>query len=115
MRMLRTIRLDASDEHSFPLAAHSDEWAVPGIFAFNFSNEDPAELTGKARQAFVNGFLGLTSFGRSTLATVAQCQRADYDAALQSLTEHLMHHYGAPGPAEARRVAEDELTYSLSL
>lgn len=115
MRMLRTIRLDASDDHAFAHAAKADEWAVPGSFAFTLLDEDPAMLSGKRRQAFSNGFLGLSSFGRATFVTVADCQQADYAAALDALTEHLLNVYGAPDEQEARRVAAGELAYAASL
>ncbi|HLQ86178.1 MAG TPA: DUF6505 family protein [Salinisphaeraceae bacterium] len=113
--MLRTIRFDASDEQVFPQAAQADEWAVPGGFAFSFGHDDPATFTGKQRQAFANGFLGLNSFGRATLVTVADCRREDYAVALEVLTAHLLAHYGAPDAAAARRVAADELAYGISL
>lgn len=115
MRMLRTIRLDASDDHAFAHAAKSDECAVPGSFAFTLMDEDPARLSGKRRQAFSNGFLGLSSFGRATFVTVADCQAADYEAALDALTEHLLKVYGAPNGHEAREVAAAELAYAASL
>ncbi len=115
MRMLRTIRLDASDDHIFPFAARNDEAAVAGGFAFNFGGVDAAALNGKERRAFVNGFLGLASFGRASLVVVSECKPSDYVYALEALTKHLMEVYGAPSPTEARRVAEAELTFSKSL
>ena len=54
----------------FDRAAEPGEWAVPGGFAF--WDEDPAALTGRRRQAFRAGFLGLGSFGWSTLVEVAE-------------------------------------------
>ena len=113
MRMLRTIRLDARDDDLFPSAARNDEAAVSGTFAFE--SADPASLTGKQRQAFTNGFLGLTSFGRASVAVISECKPSDYVYALEALTEHLLTVYGAPSIEEARRVAEAELRYSKSL
>lgn len=115
MRMLRTTRLDASDERVFPRAAVADEWAVPGGFVFTLVDTDPAEISGAARQAFARGFLGLSSFGRATLVTVAECQPADYDAAIAALAGHLRDCYGAPNDVEARRVAAAEIDYAVSL
>ena len=63
MKLLRTIRLDASDTFVFERAAQPGEWAVPG--AFVFLDADPATLEGKARTAFRSGFLGVSSLGRS--------------------------------------------------
>jgi hypothetical protein len=115
MRMLRTIRLSADDDDIFPLATGNDEAAVPGGFAFNFGGVDPATLSGRERRAFANGFLGLTSFGRASLAVVSECKPSDYVYALEALTRHLVKVYGAPSVAEARRVAETELAFARSL
>ena len=115
MRMLRTIRLDAGDDDIFPSAARNDEAAVSGGFAFDFGEVDAPLLSGKKRRAFVNGFLGLTSFGRASLVVVSECKPSDYVYALEALTKHLLEVYGAPSPAEARRVAEAELIFSKSL
>ena len=57
MKLPRTVRFDQSDSQVYETAAGDGEWAVPGGFAFA---DDSAEtLTGKRRQAFANGFLGL--------------------------------------------------------
>ena len=69
-RLLRTLRLDSSDEQVFERSAGAGEWAVPGGFAFM---HDTAEtLAGKRLQAFRNGFLGLASFGWATLVEIAE-------------------------------------------
>ena len=57
MKLLRTIRLDASDTFVFERAAEPGEWAVSGAFAF--WGGDPGKLEGKARSAFRGGFLGI--------------------------------------------------------
>ncbi len=95
MRMLRTIRLGAGDDDIFPLAARNDEAAVAGGFAFNFGGVDAAALSGRERRAFVNGFLGLSSFGRASLVVVSECKPSDYVYALEALTKHLLEVYGA--------------------
>lgn len=115
MRMLRTIRLSAADDDIFPFAAGNDEAAVPGGFAFNFGSVDAAALSGRERRAFVNGFLGLTSFGRASLVVVSECRPSDYVYARDALTRHLLEVYGAPSLAEARQVAEAELAFAKSL
>src|ERR687894_35551 len=69
-RLPRTLRLDPSDTVVFERAAEPGEWAVPGGFAF--WDEDPAALTGRRRQEFRAGFLGLGSFGWSTLVEGAE-------------------------------------------
>ena len=70
MRFPRTVRFDISDTRIYETAAAPDEWAVSGAFAF--AGVDSETLVGKARQAFVRGFLGTTSFGWSTFVTVAE-------------------------------------------
>ena len=66
MKLLRTIALDPSDTFVFDVAAEPGEWAVSG--AFRFWDHDAARLEGKARAAFRGGFLGVQSWGWSTLA-----------------------------------------------
>ena len=66
MKLLRTIRLDASDTFVFDVPAEAGDWAVSG--AFVFWDKDAANLAGKARAAFRSGFLGVKSLGWSTLA-----------------------------------------------
>ncbi|MEE4238335.1 MAG: DUF6505 family protein, partial [Anderseniella sp.] len=52
MKVLRTIRFDASDDHVFVNPAKPDEIAVSGAFAF--AGIGPEEIRGKTRQAFAN-------------------------------------------------------------
>lgn len=113
MKLLRTIRFDESDTRVFPLAAAPGEWAVPGTFVF--ADSDPEHLDRRERQAFANGFLGLTSFGWSTLATVATMSAEDYDGAIAALARHLRSAYGAPDDAMARAAAAEEIDYAASL
>jgi len=114
-RMLRTIRLDDTDDKKFPAAAENGEVAVPGGFVFTFGPDNPASLHGKQRRAFTNGFLGLSSFAHASLAVISVFWQADYDQALAALTAHLLEFYGAPSEAEAHQVAVAELSYSASL
>ncbi|WP_244444321.1 DUF6505 family protein [Lutibaculum baratangense] len=111
--MLRTIRLDASDEHVFAPAAAPGELAVSGAFAF--AAIEPEGLAGKTRQAFANGFLGLTSFGRATFVAVTEADEVELEAAREALARHFVEHYGAPGLAEARPEAEAELAFAMDL
>jgi hypothetical protein len=94
MKLLKTVRFDASDERVFDVAAAPDEWAVSGAFAF--AGAAPNSLTGKSRPAFANGFLGLASFGRSTFATVANATAADLGEIEQALTRHFVSACRAP-------------------
>jgi hypothetical protein len=113
MRFPRTIRLDASDEQVFPRAAAPGEWAVSGGFAF--ADHDPAILAGKERQAFRHGFLGLASFGWSTLVSVAEIDFLAYEGAIEALAQHLLGCYGAPDLTAAREAAREEAEFAAGL
>lgn len=113
MKLLRTIRIDPSDAKVFERAAEPGEWAVSGAFAF--VDLAPEAVTGKLRQAFANGFLGLTSFGRSTFVAVSQASDEERDAATQALARHFVEAYGAPDLAAALPVARDELAFAGEL
>ncbi|MES2711734.1 MAG: DUF6505 family protein [Pseudomonadota bacterium] len=113
MKLPRTIRLDASDALIYAPAAAPGEWAIPGGFAF--ADDDEASLTGKRRQAFRAGFLGLASFGWSTLVEVAEASSADHAAAVAALATHLQDAYGAPSRVEAEAAAAEELVFAASL
>jgi hypothetical protein len=54
IKLLKTIRFDASDERVYELAAAPEEWAVSGAFAF--ASLAAEAVAGKTRQAFSNGF-----------------------------------------------------------
>src|ERR1700722_15272409 len=113
VKLLRTIRLDASDLFVFEKAAEPGEWAVSGAFAFAAC--DPAQLRGKARTAFRAGFLGLQSLGRSTLAQIVEASEPDYRAVVDLLAAQLVAHFGAPDLAAARLAAEEEAGFVASL
>ena len=113
VRLPRTIRLDASDTFVFERAAEPGEWAVTGTFRF-FAT-DGAALTGKARQAFRAGFLGVSSFGWSTLVVVAEASEEERVAAVELLGRGLVAWCGAPDQQSARRAAEEEVAFAASL
>ena len=112
-RLPRTIRLDPSDAVVFPRAAEPGEWAVPGGFCF--WGDDLAALEGRRRQAFRAGFLGLGSFGWSTLVEVVEASAEQREAAIAALAAHLRNTYGAPDDATARAAAEEEITFAATL
>ena len=112
-RLPRTVRLDRSDALIFDPAAEPGEWAVPG--AFEFWDEAPAAMTGKRRQAFRGGFLGLGSFGWSTLVEVAEAGAEARAAAVAALAAHIRARHGAPDDAAARAAAEEEIAFAESL
>lgn len=113
IRLPRTIRLDRSDTLIFPRAAEPGEWAVPGGFVF--WDDDPATLAGKRQQAFRAGFLGLASFGWSTLVEVAEASEADCEAATRALAAHLRAEHGAPDQDAALAAAREEIAFARSL
>jgi uncharacterized protein DUF6505 len=113
MKLLKTVRFDASDERVFELAAAPEEWAVSGAFAF--AGLSAETIAGKARQAFANGFLGLASFGRSTFATVAEATPDELAAIEDALARHLVTAYGAPDLEAARPAAKEEAAFVLDL
>ena len=112
MKLLRTIRLDASDTFIFPAAAEPGDWAISGSFAFDGA---PANLTGKALAAFRGGFLGIPSLGWSTLAQVVEVDAKDRHAAIELLARCLVERYGAPDLDTARATATEEIDFAASL
>lgn len=113
MKLLRTIRLDASDTFVFDSPAEPGEWAVSG--AFVFWGSDPAELEGKARTAFRSGFLGVTSLGWSTLVQIVEANAAERAGLVETLAAQLMKRFGAPDLPAAKAAAEEEVTFAESL
>jgi hypothetical protein len=113
VKLLRTIRLDASDTFVFEKAAEPGEWAVSG--AFMFWDRDPLTLEGKARSAFRGGFLGVGSLGWSTLAQIVDANEEDRRAVIDILARHLMRDFGAPDMNAARGAAAEEVAFAESL
>jgi len=112
-KMPKTMRLDQSDDYVFEHAADAGEWAISG--AFEFADAEPEDLTSKQRLAFAQGFLGLNSFGRSTVVSVTSATEADIETAIAALTELLIDRYGAPNREAARAAAEEEVGFALDL
>jgi Family of unknown function (DUF6505) len=113
VKLLRTIRLDASDTFVFGAAAEPGEWAVSGAFAF--WDKDPATLDGKKRAAFRSGFLGVNSLGWSTLVQIVETTEAERAILVDLLAEQLARHFGAPTIAAAKAAAEEEVAFAQSL
>lgn len=109
MKLARTLRLDASDLNVFERPAEIGEWAISG--AFEFSNWTDAELSGKRRQAFANGWLGLESFGRATVVAVTAIDPRELAALTDHLAAHFVAAYGAPSLEAARPKAEEEIGF----
>lgn len=113
MNLARAIHLDESDTLVFHRPARTGEWVISG--GFEFSNWQESDLTGKARQAFSNGWLGLESFGRVTFVAVTRIEPGEYQALTDALAQHFVTLYGAPDVAQARVVAEEELLHMVEM
>jgi hypothetical protein len=113
VKLLKTVRADPSDTFIFDQAAEPGEWAVSG--AFIFANLDPPILAGKPRAAFRGGFLGIGSFGWSTLAQIVEASAEQRAAAVEQLAAQLLERCGAPDLGSARRASEEEVAFAASL
>jgi hypothetical protein len=113
VKLLKTVRADPSDTFVFDQAAEPGEWAISG--ALMFGHLDPATLTGKPRAAFRGGFLGINSFGWSTLARIVEASEQDRAAAVEQLAARFVERLGAPDLLTARPAAEDEIAFAASL
>ena len=113
MKLARAIHFDESDQRVFHSPARTGEWCVSG--GFEFSNWTEGDLTGKARQAFSNGWLGIETFGRATFVAVTQVEQAEVDALATALAQHFVTYYGAPDIEAARGVAQEELQHMMEL
>ena len=113
MKLLRTIRLDPSDTFVFEHAAEPGEWAVSG--AFMFADADPDALDGKVRAAFRGGFLGVASFGWSTLVQIVEANENDHAVLIETLGRQFQERLGAPDLATARAAAAEEVAFAASL
>lgn len=113
LKLPRAIRLDPSDGFVFRRVAEPGEWLVSGSFLFD--PQGVAELDAKGRAAFRSGFLGIDSFGWSTLAVVTDIAPEDYEQALALLAQRFVEKLGAPDLVAARAAAAEELAFAASL
>ncbi|WP_413720678.1 DUF6505 family protein [Silicimonas sp. MF1-12-2] len=113
MNFARVIRMDESDLNVFHAAAEPGEWAIPGTFAFSNWTED--DLTGKSRQEFAHGWLGLDSFGRASVVAVTSITEAERAALVDILAFHFTEAWGAPHIDAARPVAEEEIAHMAQM
>ncbi|UWR25695.1 DUF6505 family protein [Sulfitobacter sp. S223] len=112
-KLARAIHFDESDQNVFASPARTGEWCISG--GFEFSDWTEADLTGKARQAFANGWLGLETFGRVTFVAVTQVEPSEIAALTEMLAQHFVTYYGAPSVDAARPVAAEELAQMVDL
>lgn len=113
MKLARAIHFDESDQMVFANPARTGEWCISG--GFEFSNWTEADLSGKARQAFSNGWLGLETGGRVTLVAITQIETAEFETLCEMLAAHFVTFYGAPSADAARPVAQEELRQMVDL
>lgn len=113
MKLARAIHFDESDTRVYASPARTGEWCISG--GFEFSNWTEADLSGKARQAFANGWLGVETFGRVTFVAVTQVEEAERAALAEALAQHFVSVYGAPDIDTALPVAEAEITHMIEL
>ena len=113
MPLARAIHFDASDRNVFHQPARTGEWCIPG--GFEFSNWIEGDLTGKARQAFSNGWLGVETFGRVTFVAVTRIEPAEMEALETRLADHFVTVYGAPSRDAALPTAREELAQMADL
>lgn len=112
-KFLRTFRLDDGDMRLFDTAAEPGEWAVSGAFEFAVLAREA--IAGTTGAAFAGGFLGLDSFGRASLAAVADVSADDLAQIERRLAEHLVSRYGAPSLQTAFDAAGVEIAAILEL
>ena len=112
-KLARAIHFDESDQRVFASPARTGEWCVPG--GFEFCDWTEADLTGKARQAFANGWLGLETGGRVTFVAVTQVEDAEIATLTELLAAHFVTYYGAPSVEAARPVAAEEIAHMVEL
>lgn len=113
MKLARAIHFDESDQRVFHSPARTGEWCISG--GFEFSDWSEADLSGKSKQAFANGWLGLETFGRVTFVAVTQIEPHERDALAQILAAHFVSHYAAPSVEAALPVATSELEQMADL
>ncbi|QGG79269.1 hypothetical protein GH975_01295 [Litorivicinus lipolyticus] len=107
MKLARTLRLDVSDQNVFENPAASGEWAISG--GFEFSNWQPSELTGKAKQAFSNGWYSVESAGRASFVGVTSITENELETLRRTLAQTFVEIYGAPDIDAAYPVACEEI------
>ncbi len=113
MNLARAIHFDESDMNVFASPARTGEWCISG--GFEFSNWTEGDLTGKARQAFANGWLGLETGGRVTFVAVTQIEAAERETLEKMLAQHFVTYYGAPSEEAALPVAREEIAQMVEL
>lgn len=113
MHLARAVHFDESDRNVYRSPARTGEWCIAG--GFEFSDWGEGDLTGKARQEFANGWLGLETFGRATFVAITAITGPELTALEDALARHFVSHYGAPSEEAAIPVAREELRQMRAL
>jgi len=113
VKLARAIHFDESDTRVFHNPARTGEWCISG--GFEFSNWGEADLIGKARQAFANGWMGCETFGRVSFVAVTQIETAERDIIARLLAQHFVDIYGAPSVEAAMGTALEEVAQMTEL
>lgn len=113
MKLARAIHFDESDSRVYASPARTGEWCISG--GFEFSDWGEADLVGKARQAFANGWFGLETGGRVTFVAVTTLEPAEAEQLTDLLAAHFVTFYGAPSTEAARPVAAEEIAQMADL
>jgi hypothetical protein len=113
MKFSKTIRFDKSDLNVFEISSEEGEWAISG--AFEYSNDTMISLKGKRKQSFSNGFLGLESYGRSTLVSISKINQKEKEKLSYSLACYFVKQYRAPSFDDASFAANQEISFMIEL
>ncbi|WP_371229693.1 DUF6505 family protein [Roseovarius sp. 2305UL8-3] len=113
MKLARAIHFDESDQRVFSSPARTGEWCISG--GFEFSNWTEGDLTGKARQAFANGWFGLETGGRVTFVAVTIIEPTELETLSGLLAQHFVTYYGAPSVEAALPTAQEEIAQMVEL
>lgn len=113
MKLARAIHFDESDTRVFHNPARTGEWCISG--GFEFSNWGEADMIGKARQAFSNGWMGCETFGRVSFVAVTQIEEQERTTIATILAHHFIDIYGAPSLDVAMDVAQEEINQMAEL
>jgi hypothetical protein len=109
----RTIRLDPSDRVSSPMPPSRANGRCRAPSCSGAAR--PTACRRKEAIAFRSGFLGVDSFGHSTLVTVQEARPEERAAMVETLARQLVAHLGAPSVDIARPAAEQEVALAESL
>lgn len=112
-KLPKIVRLDDSDLQVYEHPAEPGELAVPGGFEFLYNSIE--SLAGKRLQAFLNGFLGIKTSGRSTLVAITNLNSDEYQNAINQLTVNILSNHGVAERSLALNMATEEIRYAESL